>query len=105
MDPFPLRLSRRSAGLLWSLAGAAMAMAAQAGQRGCGPRALSQWMWVILTPCKMEFPSLFHFRKMLELVKIIVNYPFVGKLRMTYQNAQKNMLYMFMSIFMQYKQL
>jgi hypothetical protein len=39
-EPFPLRLSRRSAGLLCSLAGAAMAMAGQAGQRGCGPRAL-----------------------------------------------------------------
>jgi hypothetical protein len=37
------------------------------------------------------------FRKMLELVKTIAIYLYVGKMCMTYQNAQKNMLYMFMS--------
>jgi hypothetical protein len=75
-----------------------MAMAGQAGQRGCGPRALSQWMWVILTQCKKEFPSLFYFRKMLELVKIIEIYLCVEKICMIYQNAQKNMLYILVSI-------
>jgi hypothetical protein len=38
-----------------------------------------------------------NFRKMSNVVKFIGNYLLVGKLRMTYQNAQKNMLYMFMS--------
>jgi hypothetical protein len=42
---------------------------------------------------------------MLKLVKCIEKYLLVGKLRMTYQNAQKNVPYLFMSIFMHYKQL
>jgi hypothetical protein len=54
--------------------------------------------------CKLYFVSR-NFRKMTNLVKCIGNYLLVGKFRMTYQNAQKNILYMFMSIFMHYKQL
>jgi hypothetical protein len=33
-----------------------------------------------------------------NLVKIIVNYLYVGKMHMIYQNAQKNMLYILVSI-------
>jgi hypothetical protein len=39
-----------------------------------------------------------NFRKMPNLVKIIVNYLYVGKMHMIYQNAQKNMLYILVSI-------
>jgi hypothetical protein len=35
--------------------------------------------------------------KVLNLVKYIEKYLLVGKMRMTYQNAQKNVLYMFTS--------
>jgi hypothetical protein len=40
-----------------------------------------------------------------NLVKLIEYYLFIRKLCMTYQNAQKNELYLFVSIFMHYKQL
>jgi hypothetical protein len=68
-------------------------------QRGpSGPS--GQLLWVILTWYKKFLRAYFvsrKFRKMLELVKIIVIYLYVGKMQMTYQNAQKNMLYLFMS--------
>jgi hypothetical protein len=35
--------------------------------------------------------------KYLKFVKCIENYPFIGKIQMTYQNAQKNVTYLFVS--------
>jgi hypothetical protein len=46
--------------------------------------------------CKQFFVSR-NFRKMPNLVKCIEKYLLVRKMQITYQNAQKNMLYMFMS--------
>jgi hypothetical protein len=60
----------------------------------------SQRAWVILTRCK-EFSRICfisrNFRTMLELVKCIEKYLLVRKMQMTYQNVQKNMLYILVS--------
>jgi hypothetical protein len=74
---------------------------------GLGPQqtvALGHLTMCTKSYCKFYFVSR-NFRKMTNVVKFIGNYLLVGKLRMTYQNAQKNVLYLFMSIFMHYKQL
>jgi hypothetical protein len=47
--------------------------------------------------CKLYFVSR-NFRKMKNLVKCIGNYLLVGKLRMTYQNVQKNEINISVSI-------
>jgi hypothetical protein len=63
-----------------------------------GPSA--QTPWVKMTPVqKVMQPILFpeKFRKCSNLRKFIENYPFIGKIQMTCQNAQNNVLYMFMS--------
>jgi hypothetical protein len=102
-DLFPRLAVRRSAVSPWSLAGAAMAVVVLtttpcvACWWASGPS--SQWAWVISNPMQRVFRICFisrNFRTMLKLVKCIEKYLLVGKMRMTYQNAQKNMLYMFM---------
>jgi hypothetical protein len=66
---------------------------------GLGPLqsvALGQLTLCTKSYCKLYFMSK-NFGKMPNVVKFIGNYLLVGKLRMTCQNAQKNVLYMFMS--------
>jgi predicted transglutaminase-like protease len=74
---------------------------------GLGPQqsvALGQLNLCTKSSCKQYFVSR-NFRKMTNLVKCIEKYLLVGKLRMTYQNVQKNMLYILVSISCIVKQL
>jgi hypothetical protein len=64
----------------------------------CWPSGPSgQLLWVNLTRCKKDFPESVSFQKNVRNVKLIVIYLYVRKMHMIYRNAQKNMLYMFMS--------
>jgi hypothetical protein len=81
----------------------AMAVLGQAGQRGLahgpwGPAdsGLGQLTLCAKSYCKFIFASR-NFRKMTNLVKCIETYLCVGKMRMIYQNSQKNMLYILVS--------
>jgi hypothetical protein len=74
-------------------------MANVAWHMGLGPQqtvALGQLTLCTKSYCKLYFVSR-NFRKMPNVVKCIEKYLFVGKMHMIYQNAQKNMLYVFMS--------
>jgi hypothetical protein len=86
----------------WELVGLGNAPADQAkvaSRRGLGPpqsASVGQ-----KASCTKSLAQLLIFQKNccngLNLVKCIEKYLLVRKMRMTYQNAQKNMLYMFMS--------
>jgi hypothetical protein len=80
----------------------------QPGSHGWASGPTSQCPWVNRPRCKKSLRLILNtenIRKCSKLVQFINSSLFIRKFQMIYQNAQKNVIYLFMSIIMHYKQL